>query len=422
MYLALLGLLVIVPTVACADTIPIVDGTFTGADGSQPVGWFEDSGDVRVFSNTMISVGANNTYEARHNTSVPIEPDTTYILRFDTGFQASNARDGDYQPQIGTWTGAGNGVFTPLASSTAVLAQSGNEYRFSSGGFLRSKVSLNTTDTVSGDNLAVRLNNGTDVGPWLGFDNATLEALPTLFRQDFDTALIGTWTESPDALITTGTGAATSGPSKPRCHDLNSGNWVRFDDGTGGAVEAISATAGLRSPLANDGENSFSFDVHAFTSGVAGRVAEVAGYNPNGEEMFSVGWDMQNNLFINGVQTADTAFDGLQWTNVEITLHKNMWDLTLAQYYPAGPGASGPIVTVTGLGSITETFAGLPYLNGTGGWLTEFIVDGNANSVSSEPLVFYDNFVVAGNAIPEPGTLSLLGLGGLALLRRRRRA
>lgn len=416
--LAALALLVTLTAGASAEMIPIVDGTFTGSNGSQPVGWFEDSGDVRVFANTMISVGAGNTYEARHNTSVAIEPDTTYVLRFDTGFQASNARDGDYQAQIGTWSGGGNGVFALLATSTALLNQTGNEYRFSTGGFLTSKVMLNTTDTVSGDSLAVRLNNPTDTAPWLGFDNATLEALPTLFRQDFDSAVIGTWAESPDSLITTGTGAATSGAAKPRNHDLNSGTWVRFDDGTGGAVEAIAATATLATAMRLDGQNIFSFDVHVFTSSTAGRVADVTGYNQNGEELFSVGWDMQQNLYINGVQTADTAFDGLQWTNVELVLHEATWDLTVTQYYPAG--AAG-ITTATGLGGITENFSDLPYLNVTGGWLTQFVVDGNANSVSSEPLTFMDNFVVAGSAIPEPGTLSLLGLGGLTLLRRRRR-
>jgi hypothetical protein len=412
------GLVLGAATAVLAASIPIVDGTFTGANNSQPVGWFEDSGDVRVFNNTvnkgtMISVEATTTYEARHNTTVSIEPTTTYILRFETGFEASNARDGDYQAQIGTWSGPGNGTFTPLRSSTAILTQTAaNEYRFSSGGFLQSKAILNTPGTVSGDNLALRLNNPTNTGPWLGYDNVTLQAIPTLFRQDFDSPVVGGWTLGGSGSQTTGSGAATSGASKPRGHDLGSGNWFRQTGGSG--TVSVTATGTLTQPAYLDGEATVLFDTHAFTSGTAGRIYDVAGYDGS-TELFSVGFDMQQNLYVNGVLTADTAFDGLQWTNVEVTLHENTWDLTLTQYAPAGPGAGGsPITTVTGLGPVTESLVGLPYLN-SGERLTSIILDGNAAGVDFEPLQFFDNVVVAGNPIPEPSTFLLAGSGLLAL-------
>jgi hypothetical protein len=35
--------------------------------------------------------------------------------------------------------------------------------------------------------------------------------------------------------------------------------------------------------------------------------------------------------------------------------------------------------------------------------------------------VYFDNFVVSNQSIPEPGTLALLALGGLGVLARRRR-
>jgi hypothetical protein len=84
------------------------------------------------------------------------------------------------------------------------------------------------------------------------------------------------------------------------------------------------------------------------------------------------------------------------------------------------PPAIGPILTGTYLPEDTNPLPGdgfSKFLNGPGGtdaWIL-VIIDDSPGNVGS-----LDSFTLRGTAVPEPVTLSLLALGALTLLRRRR--
>ena len=89
--------------------------------------------------------------------------------------------------------------------------------------------------------------------------------------------------------------------------------------------------------------------------------------------------------------------------------------MSLSGNTPMGPIMirQDPQRASTGSTDITDTGGGLYHIDSFFDVFTELSVDGGANWIGSD----YGTRMVL---IPEPGIMSLLALGGLALLRRRR--
>lgn len=193
---------------------------------------------------------------------------------------------------------------------------------------------------------------------------------------------------------------------------------------TGGAAGGLTGSLSAGS-LIDGGGVQITFDWMRFGSSSSSAVKGVAFRlnDQNGDEILNFKPRHQNNaqpVYYNMTVGSDdvttgtaTSFNtvGSIWYRYTVDLSATTWDLTVEQYANTGNvvGALSPVGSATGLS----------YMNGSvvnGDSVNSFTLDG-ANTMTD----FFDNFEVTGTAIPEPSSTALLGLGGLALILRRRK-
>ena len=170
-------------------TTVAITNSLVNDGNTPPTDWTDENGGTggttspRSFTSSgrgaMIGVNALDPFLAGHVTSTAVVANTTYLLEFNNGFFASNAREGDWEATLGTDSG---GTFTALGANSGTLTQTAaNEFRFSDDRVQYNSTQVTTGAAVSGNNLAIQLGaddttSGDTNQDFLGFDNVYLSA------------------------------------------------------------------------------------------------------------------------------------------------------------------------------------------------------------------------------------------------------
>ena len=199
------------------------------------------------------------------------------------------------------------------------------------------------------------------------------------------------------------------------------GNSTEFIGGGVGATDVSAGRTGASLVISGEGGSSYDWRLYKDTGlqyGASGQY-DVDSNNNSGVDLS--GWFPGNAAPAyqqsNYAQQTGTVYDGsggFAWHHMVITVDPfalgagSTADLGIANF--AVDGHSIGTIDNSNLGTVVA-MEGRPYLD---------YVDLYAGASDNADLSFgvFDNFVVT-EAVPEPGTLALLAMGGLALLRRR---
>lgn len=185
--------------------------------------------------------------------------------------------------------------------------------------------------------------------------------------------------------------------------------------------------------LAGSNTVTFSFDVAARRTNGNSKTHKVTGYDSNGDEVFQLvlgdsdeygngGGDRQRPGF--GTSSGTTVLPapstpGSFWWGADT--NPTTFAVTPDASFDLTIGNGGWDVTTTKQGGASTYSTASPLALFNGGTATDLvsisIVSNGANAGN-----YWDNFQVDGTVVPEPGSLALLGLGGLMMVKRRRRA
>ncbi len=177
-----------------------------------------------------------------------------------------------------------------------------------------------------------------------------------------------------------------------------------------------------------DFDISISFTMTGFTSvGSTGDLFGFAfgvGLDPEGEDSAGIAWGLGNGGILGTISRAAAAFrESDVQTNIDLDSGPSLTDLptTITFRMTYDVSAESLVGSIDEL-SISHDFEDL--ITDEWGGATELLVGfgGRGEGFDFDPgQAYFDNFNAnSGNFVPEPTTLALIGLGGVALLRRRR--
>jgi len=372
----LIAALCVVSMSQAATVVPITNGTF-GSGGTPPTGWTNVTGTVRTFNssgNRLISTSPSAAYVTEQITATAVAADTTYLLEFDQGFAASGARSDDYDVFIGTSAatvftslGTKTGTVTSNASSSAGVGVDNSHYN---------SLQVTTGATVSGDSLAVRLGADKNTGAWLGYDNVFLSAFAAneivIGNHSFDM----TTRDNQGTLV----GGLDNLEAWTEVSGTTSNDQARGFDG-----------GGFRSLIGYQVTDTFTAEQVLDTAIAANTAYDLA---------VDIGF-MQSGAGITGDYKIE-----LGTSNGGVFTALATLDSTLTQSVPSEYNiAAGNALTVNVLLNTGASVSG----------------DDLAIRLTKEDTTTFFGFDRVELTIPEPATMALLALGGLGVLRRRRR-
>ncbi|NWK57334.1 PEP-CTERM sorting domain-containing protein [Verrucomicrobiaceae bacterium N1E253] len=207
--------------------------------------------------------------------------------------------------------------------------------------------------------------------------------------------------------LATSTGGTTSGIDvTSAAATAMSGNWMLIGRSTNDTSHSTTATIDLSSEILLDGA-TISMDLNIRNSGGENGGLLVTGYTSGGTALFTFTGGNGGSPY--GQRELATSSD---ISGTRDNTHNNLWsengdgktiNLSLA--------AAG--YTLTGDGGTTN-LAGSYFASGD-------LASIKIEAKGSKALWGIDNISVAGTVVPEPSSTALLGLGGIALILRRRK-
>lgn len=175
---------------------------------------------------------------------------------------------------------------------------------------------------------------------------------------------------------------------------------------------------------------TFSFDVAARRTSGTSKTHYVTGYDSTGSEVFQLllgdgagfgpgTWSRQRPGYVTAAGGAASLLAGSglgEWYWYGADGSEADFDVTKDANFVLTVGNGGWDVTTTNAGGTTHTAAGLSLFNGgTASDLAGITITSNGTNAGN----WWDNFSVQGTPVPEPSSLALIGLGGLAMIKRR---
>jgi hypothetical protein len=181
-------------------------------------------------------------------------------------------------------------------------------------------------------------------------------------------------------------------------------------DGWNNAAPNYTQGAQYNASTAGYSNITVSFDWYCTTQGVANMQPE---YTTDGTTFTPFGTDLiaQSSDFYNASSGASSPLYTLDLSGVSGVANNANFEIRFVSVKPtlgdsdyvaggAGPGTDGAYAAAAGDGYGGSLAAPVDYNNSSGNWS-------------------FDNVTVSGSAVPEPASAALLGLAGMALLRRR---
>ncbi|MFT5905633.1 MAG: hypothetical protein ACI9E1_001232 [Cryomorphaceae bacterium] len=191
---------------------------------------------------------------------------------------------------------------------------------------------------------------------------------------------------------------------------------LRFGISTDGTMEVDTAvlTANLTSTLSLSNTITVSFDYGIISGDAANRTTYMTGLDGSGNRLFQIG-------FINTNANRQMGYFNTtgNWTLIGtsgdlIGNNNTFWDAALMKNVTVEVGASTYDIKLAGV-TLTGG-SGITFRDASASGLSNLALSANNRFTGGA----FDNMVVS-QQVPEPSTTALLGLGGLALILRRRK-